>query len=285
MATNTFTWNSELWGGSFTSPSGTVSTLPPEATSNRTLVRAALRKAGVTLAPGRGPSFEQIEEAVGEESRMIQGWNCSPLNIFTTAIDLYTTIANQQSHTIGIDPTGSVTADFNGPRPQSIVRANLLLPTAEDSISKVRRPLSIWDDRQWAALRYQAIYTYPEGMYYDGGCDPTTGFANIYFRPIPDAAYEIELYTWQAVPTFVGIDDSVILPPGYEDAIVNNLAVRLASMPWPVQVPMNPQVAVDAVRSLAVIQGLNASAPRLRSDAELTDGRGWFNWRSGSTER
>lgn len=263
----------DIWGGA-----------PTGATSNGALLRAALRKAGVTLAPGRGPSQEQIQEAIGEQNRMIGGWNCNPLNIFTTSIDRYTTIANQQDHTIGRDPTGTYTADFNGPRPQEIVRANLLLPNADESIDKVRRKLEVWDDRQWAARQYQAVYTYPEGLYYDGGCDGVTGFAKIYFFPIPDSALEVELYTWQTIPTFTSMDDAVILPPGYEDAIVNNLAVRLASMPWPVQVGMNRQVAVDAVRSLTLIQSLNATAPRLHSDRAMTGGPGFFNWRTGLTE-
>lgn len=274
MGTNTGTWGSQLWGGTAPVPQG--------GTLNQTLIRAALRKAGVTLAPGRGPSPEQLAEAIGEENRMIGGWNCNPLAIFTNSIDLVNTIANQQSYTIGKDPSGQTVAEFDLVRPQEIIWANMLLPTASDPITKVRRKLKIWTDTDWLSIQFQAVYTYPEGLYYDQDCDPITGFAKVYFRPIPDDIYQIELLTPQQIPNFQRIDDIVLLPPGYEDAIVNNLAVRLATMPWTVQVPMNPQVRIDAITSLARIEQQNIRVPRLRGDRNLTSGRGTFNWFSGT---
>lgn len=284
MGANTGLWGGQLFGG------GGAVNAPSGATPNRTLIRAALRKAGVTLAPGRMPSDDQLAEAVAEESRMIGGWNNSSALIFTLSIltdangSLLKTKTNQQSYTIGKDPTGNSTADWDVTRPQEITFANFLMPTASDSISKVRRPLRIWDDKQWGSIQFQAVYTYPEGLYFDSNCDPATGFARIYFRPIPDAEYELEFYTWQLIPTFSGLDDAVILPPGYEDAIVNNLAVRLDTMPWPVKVAMNPQVKLDAISSLAVIQGMNVRVPRLKSDPELTNDRGIYNWLTGQVE-
>ena len=267
----------KVWGG--INP-----VVPAGATSNSRLLRAALRKAGVTLAPGRGPSVDQYQEAIDEENRMIGSWNCSPLTILGKRITLWTTEANKQSYTIGIDPTGTNTADWSGLRPQQITEANLLLPGATDPIEQVRRPIAVLLSQRWAEIRYQGVYTYPEALFYLYNDPNYPPFGRIYFRPIPDAAYQVELFTWQAIPKFAGLEDAVLLPDGYEDAIVNNLAVRLASMPWTVQVPMNPQVRVDAQLSLAAIQQMNAAAPPLKTEGQLRRPEGFYNWMSGLTE-
>jgi hypothetical protein len=254
-------------------------------TYNQTILNAALRKAGVSLAPGRGPSPEQIMEAIGEENRLLGMWmGGSQANIFADRVDLWTTIPNQQAHTIGIDPTGAQTANWNGPRPLKIIRANFLIPNDVNPVNCVRRPLHLWSSRDWASIRFQGVYTYPRGLYYDKQCDPNTGFASVYFRPIPDGAYQIELFTWQRLPQFSSTDNVVILPEGWEDALVNNLAVRLSSFPWTVKTMMDPQVRIDAQISLAMIQQMNVSAPRLFSDRELTNARGYFDWLSGETD-
>ena len=295
------------------------------ATLNSDLIYAALRKAGVQIIPSRGPAKEQIKDALAEENRMIGGWNIHPLMILGERIDLYNTIPGQQSYTIGRDPSGQKTADWDGDRPQRIIRANLLLSSAAtavivsgdpgsgelntqefnsqefndpgtegtpdtftilpaDPIQRIRRPLAIWDARQWASIQYQAVYTYPEGLYPLFNDPQQTPFMRIYFRPIPDAVYPIELITWQKIPRFLSANDAVLLEDGYEDAIVNNLAVRLSTYPWAFQRPMDPQVRVDAQTSLALIMQAHATPPRLKTDGELRGGSGFYNWKTGLCE-
>lgn len=195
---------------------------------NSELLYAALRKAGVQIAPGRGPGPAQIADAIKEENRMIGGWNLSPLVVLGESIDLWDTIASQQSYTIGIDPSGTNTADWPGERPLAIIRANLLLPTSTTPVAKVRRPLRIWDARQWGEICFQAVYTYPYGLYQQMNDPALSPFSRIFFKPIPDDVYQVEFITRQRIPKFAAASDEVYLPDGYEDAIVNNLAVRLA---------------------------------------------------------
>ena len=267
-----------------TSPGG-GGTSPGTATLNSTLLYAALRKAGVQITPRRGPGVSQLADAIDEENRMVSGWRIATLLIASERIDLVNTVGQQQSYTIGKDPTGTLTADWDLDRPNKIVRANLLLPTATDPIQKVRRPISIWDAQQWAAIQFQAVYSYPEGLFplfVDTQTSPA--FMRAYLKPIPDAAYQIELYSWQRIPQFVSAADIVILPDGFEDAVVNNLAVRLASYPWTFQRPMDPQVRVDAINSLALIQQFNATPPRLLTEGELRSSSGYYNYKTGLIE-
>lgn len=248
-----------------------------QPTRNGTLLKAALRKAGVTGAPGRPPAPEQIQEAIDEENRMIGSWNVDELNIFTENRAIYNCIPNQQTNTIGIAPTGTPQADFNGPRPFAINGADLLLSAPDASgpsndqqqINSVRRTIKIWNRQDWEQRKYQAVYTYPEGLYYDAGFDPVTGFGTIMWWPIPDQNYWVQLFVWQPIPKFQSGSDIVMLPDGYEDAIVNGLAVRLNQFPWTVKVPMDSSVIVEAQRSLSVIQQMNIRVPRLYADREL----------------
>lgn len=274
-------------GGFNTSQFNQTSTnipVPSGATLNYELLYMALRKAGVEITPRRGPNASILQDAISEENRMVGGWNLSSLTILGERTDLWNTISHQQSYTLGIDPTGRLTADWNGERPQKIIRANLLLPTANDPITKVRRKIDIVPREDWAEIVYQAVYTYPSLLYPQFNDPQNTPFMRIYFKPIPDAAYQIELMTWQKIPKFTSRDDVVLLPDGYEDAIVNNLAVRLASMPWTFQKPMDPQVRVDAINSLSLIQQFNATPPRLKTDGELQGRAGFYNYHVGLTE-
>lgn len=276
---NVTTFNEEIFNPDL---SGSV---PAGATLNRGLLYAALRKAGVTLTPGRKQGPSQIADALAEEQRMLAGWNLNPLVIYGERIDLYDTVSRQQSYTIGVDPTGTLTPDWEGERPQKIIRANLLLPTASDPITKSRRRIAIMESRDWMRVRYQAVYTYPAGLFPLFNDPQKTPFMRIYFHPIPDAVYQIEVMSWQKIQRFLTPDDAVLLPDGYEDAIVNNLAVRLASYPWTFQRKMDPQVKLDALMGLALIQQMNATPPRADLDELKSSRHGWYNYLNGSVER
>src|SRR5262245_27429027 len=104
-----------LWGGGAPATAGTSQVSD--------LAYAALRKAGVLAAPGRGYSANELADTLAELSRFMGGLNTSRANFFTVRIDQYPTEANKQAYTLG--PGG----DWDGARPQKIVNANLLLPT------------------------------------------------------------------------------------------------------------------------------------------------------------
>ncbi len=260
---------SALWGGG--------AGLPASGTPVSRLAYTALRLAGVLWAPGRGPSASELGEIVEILNSLMDSLNTKRGNIFTVASTKWPTQASRQSYTIGKDPTGNSIADWDGARPQRIERANLLLPTSPT----VRRPLKIWNDKEWAAIRLQEVYTYPEGLYNDGAYPLST----IYFKPIPDGAYQIELFTWQALGGFVSLEDSVVFPPGYQRMLEYNLAVELIPR-YPVQSKLTPiqqqLVIATAAKSKADVQGMNTASPKIgTADVGTGRTRGGFNWASG----
>ena len=275
-----------LWGGSppVTSPLGSASPVS-------SLITAALRIAGITLAPGRTPSPEQFAEAIPTLNRMLASWSINRLDIYTIDIVPFTLTPGKKIYTIGVDPTGQKKADFAGPRPVLIERASIIFGNPINSIwddpgfqwdsasnwdgtpgisTPIRRPIELIDDEQWQQIRVQDI---PQGLpskLYD---DYSYPLSNLYFWTQPALAYQVELYYWHALPTFATLNDAVVLPPGYERAITFNLAREIAAM-YPTNSHMAPMSYQIAKEALEAIETVNAPTPRLQADeAVINAGR------------
>ncbi|HKE24984.1 MAG TPA: hypothetical protein VKB88_21630 [Bryobacteraceae bacterium] len=215
------------------------------------LIYPALRKAGVTLGPQRTPSPAQYQDGLEELNRLIGSLTCDRLFIFSMARYEYA-LTGAKIFTIGIDPTGQTVADLNGPRPVQIDRANIIY-----SMPQIRRPLALLTDLQWSRIVVQDIAnTIPYALYDDYDYPLST----LYIYPQPVPGYILELYIWQVVSTFLTSDDVVLVPPGYEDALVLNLAVRLGPH---FQRQVDADVRNDAQKALLRIESINAPKPVL----------------------
>jgi len=188
---------------------------------------------------------------------MLSGWNCDGHKIFQTAITAYPLISNQKIYTIGPG------ANLDGPRPVNIRNADFIFPTNP----LVRRHIRMIDDEEWSRIGVQDIPGAPPYLlYYDHGYD-SNGYGQIYLRGQPPAGYQLELYTWQGLKaTFTAVTDAVILPDGYEDAIVTNLALRAGSL-YPLDAHLGPLAVQEARSALQALMILNVRIPDLRSEA------------------
>jgi hypothetical protein len=65
------------------------------------LLKPMLRRAGITQLPGITPSSDQYGELIPEVNRMLASFNLDGHKIFTTSIDRYTLVPNQQIYFIG----------------------------------------------------------------------------------------------------------------------------------------------------------------------------------------
>lgn len=220
------------------------------------LLYPALRKAGVTLGPQRTPSPAQFQDAIDELRRLTASLNCDRLFIFTRANYIFP-LTGQKTYTIGQDPTGTFPpADFDAPRPQIIEQANIILVPGN-----TRRPLFLATEQQWSKIRVQDIPNAVPEILYDDYAYP---ISTLYLWGQPLNGYQLELFVWSQVPTYTGLNDMVILPPQYEDALVLNLAVRLVSLfplnpTQPRQV--DPNLYQQARESLMRLESINAPQP------------------------
>jgi hypothetical protein len=202
-------------------------------------------------------------------NRILDQFNGRSLMIFNVNFTTYTLKTNRAFMTIG--PGG----DFDqNVRPAKLKAANLLLPGGP----VVNLPLNIRDDAWWADNRVQTLTsTIPTDVYYSD--DNPLG--RLYFWPVPTVANQVQIETWVSFTLVSKLDDPIVVPQGYWNAIVYSLAIELA--PSMVGGQASPILAAAWQKAMSVVQGLNSAAPRmdLRDSGLPGKGKGHFDWRTG----
>jgi hypothetical protein len=268
MQFNQALFNQQVFGGTGEPPGRVVEV-------GNGLLYPALRKAQVTIGPGRTPSPAQFQDALDELARLTGSLNCDRLNIYSNQRWEFPLQTGQKTYTIGADPTGETTADFNAPRPQGIESANIIYPGGSQ---EGRYPLALITVLQWSKICMQDLpQSIPEALYNDRAYPLST----LYLFGQPMEGCRLELFYWLLIPTFQSVSDVVLLPPGYEDALVLNLAVRLAPHFQRNAVP--PDVREDAQKALLRLESINAPQPVL--EVGICPSDGGFDIYSGGWRR
>lgn len=219
------------------------------------LLKPSLRRAGITKLPGITPSADQYGELIGEMNRMYGSWNLTGLNVFHTTIETFQLVAGQQIYTMG--PGGN----FNTVRPQVIKSASIIL--GNNPAIRLSPVLVTTDSDEWDRLTIQELSGGIPRLLYNDRAFP---LSSLYVYPQDSGANSIEIYSWNSLTdAFTAVTDVVALPPGYEDAIVNNFALRVAIL-YPREAKLDPEVRVAARRTLAAVQSLNAPVPTMTVD-------------------
>jgi hypothetical protein len=164
-------------------------------------------------------------------------------------------------------------------RPVKIVNANIIL---NNTGTPTRVPMRIVDADWWANQRVPTIQTtLPTELYYQAS------FPNgeLFFWPVPQIAYPVELETWTSLSQLLQTD-SFVLPQGYEDAITYTLAESLCPA---FGRPLDNTLAAFAQQSRALIQSNNSATPLITTSdfgmpggASDQRGRSDFNWKTGN---
>ena len=239
---NTQLFNAALFGGG-----GQTAGLQPRQVGQGILY-PALRKAGVTLGPGRTPSPAQFQDAIDELNRLNAMLNCDRLYIYSIARAEYPLDPPKQTYTIGLSADAFDVPDFPAERPQMIQSANIIT-------GGLKYPLWLPTAEQWAEISLNPFPYYPSNVLYNDRASPVS---TLYFWGVPASGQILELFTWTRVPQYATVTDVVLVPPQYEDAMVLNLAVRLAPH-FQLRVP--PDVREDARISLMHLRSINAPQP------------------------
>jgi hypothetical protein len=242
----------------------------------RDLLRSSFRLIG-SLHEGQGPSSDDITDSLVILNSMLTTWSVDRLNVFAIRSDTYSLTANQQTYQIGVGAP-----DFNAPRPVRIDRAAVIYQPSGQFQPEL--PLGRLSAREWEDIRIKNITsTIPTLLYADNAYP----FCNLNLWPIPTIALPFVLYTWQQLNAGLAVaalDTALSFPPGYEDAIRYNLAVRLAPE-WDKK--LRPDVLELARESKMFIQSLNAPAPVLACDPAIAGNRrgGSWSYLTGSYQR
>lgn len=209
-------------------------------TTPRDLITRAMKKAGIVVL-GETPSAEEANDAMDEMNAMISTWSTDGMLIYARSWETFPLVSGTSTYTIGTGQT------FNTTRPMFINEAYIQWNT-------LSYPLEIITDEAYNNIITKSFVGLPNFMNYDNGYP----VGRLRFYAVPDQNYSVFLLTEKELSQY-GIDDTISLPPGWEDAIVYNLAVRLAP-------EYGQNVSPDLVRMARdTITGIKQTVRRVRT--------------------
>lgn len=225
------------------------------------LIRDAFGILNVFL-PGETPPNDDAQFALRTMNRMIGGWSQRQTFIPVIAREVFDLTANKggpsNPYTIGVG------GNLNTAKPSnqaSVVGAAVLL-TASDPDVEV--PLGLYTDDAYDAIQIKELTSsQPTGLYYNPTYATDRGTINLW--PVPDnATNDLVLYLQKAITRFADTSTTYYVPEGYDDALIYNLARRLAGPYGKTLSEEDKQLAVNA---LGVITRANTKLTDLRNDA------------------
>lgn len=222
-----------------------------------TLITRALRLLRVVFNAGQTASSVELSEGLTTLNDMIDNWSTQRLNIFAIATNAYTLTTTVGSYLIGPAQT------LNAARPLRIERAGILSANPNGS-GTIRFDLELLNEREWDAIRVKiSTSPVPRKLYINNAWP----YATIYLLPIPTwgsgTAPQLELSTWTALTNFPDLTTDETFPPGYEEALTYNLAVRLVpAFGKNITDTEMQRIVIQAETSLANIRALNETLER-----------------------
>lgn len=175
------------------------------------LVRTALRKVGAIPA-GTQLKPQELADGRDELRRMLDTWRLESLMIYVTALRSFDLQPGRVAYTYGVG------GNFDAPRPVVVESATII------NSAGGRQPLELMSADEYTRISYRGETGAPSRFYYQ----PTFPMGEVRFDRVPDDP-TVELGVREELldlPTSSTADFD--LPPGYEDAIVFNLGLRLA---------------------------------------------------------
>lgn len=182
----------------------------------RDLIRLSMLNIGV-LAEGEDPGASQLQDAVTTLSMMIDTWSTERLFVSKVAQETFSFVGGQQLYTMG--PGG----DFDTQRPLFI--ESVAVRITYNTPQQVDIPCPILNQDQWARLSVKNTQgVFPTRVY--ASFDDTN--VSLYFWPVPTTAPQVYITSWKPLVDLNTADLDISLPPGFKEALMYNLALRLA---------------------------------------------------------
>lgn len=221
-------------------------------------INRAFRLTNAAGGTGEAPTADESVDALDWLNSMIDAWGLDNLTKYFLRRTTQTLTSGTASYSIGTGGT------INIIRPTEIRNAGLILDTG--ATTPVEAPIRVLTDDEyayWPQKTFQSTYT--RGIWYDHNW--SAGLGLVYVLPIPNVGTtQVVLYTPVAVAEFADLTTDYTFPPGYEDAIEYNLALRLAT-PFGRSIP--PFVASQAVASLALLRRANLRLATVQVDPTI----------------
>lgn len=175
------------------------------------LITRAFQKAGV-LFKTDAPSADEANDALSDLNNLISSWSNSTNIVYALTTENFNLVAGQKDYTWGLG------GNFNSARPMNIITATINYP------SGVSLPVELITDENYSLIPLKTIQGVPQVLNVDNGYPLQT----LSFYPVPSTAYSATFQTEKAVSSISGLYATIALPPGWEHALIHNLAVIVA---------------------------------------------------------
>jgi hypothetical protein len=227
------------------------------------------------LAQGETPGANDAADAFRRLNRMVSLWKNQRLTCYVVEENVYPLVGSQQEYTIG--PGG----DFDQFRPQWLSYCDLILANTSPVVSIKVNIITVKD---WSFQSVKAqTSTQPTQVYYytqfpQTGAD--AGLGKLIFWPTPTHVNSVRLYCPRGIDAFADLSTDYSFPPGYEDALEYNLAVRLIQAGMGLRSNLS-DIAPMAKETLGVIKRANIQPVVASIDPALWPSQPKWNWRIG----
>lgn len=218
------------------------------------LVKASMRLIQVS-ATDTDLTAKELEDGIESLNRMLDQWSVEELMLYQVVRETFALTGGQNPFTIGYG------GNWNTTRPTKIVDAYLTIQTGA---LPVDYPMQIIGYDDYNAIRLKTLSTnFPSYLYYE----PSFPMANVYIYPVCAASNEtITITSWKPLPLITDPTCYIELPPGYWEAIVFNLAIRIAEE---YQFDIRPTTVGLATNALRIIKRMNQRTVTLQTDTAL----------------
>jgi hypothetical protein len=243
----------------------------------RDLITLALMRINI-VQPGQPPTSDQLSDSFLLLNLMLDWWATQRLTMPYTAVFPWPLVSTKGTPTnpYTVGPSGDVNLAW---RPIYIdhlnYRDNGVTPPYE-------RPLTPLTSDAYSAIPLKTLTSPLPGAYW---YQPTytSNLGALYFWMIPTQAnLSGVLYAPSPLAQFPTVDTQVVLPQGYAFALVDNLAVTLAST-FRENVPPDPGLVRSAALLKEDLQRTNVTITDLSVDPALVTRRGVYNIFSDTT--
>lgn len=229
----------------------------------RDLIKNSLRLIGA-LSTGETPSADEAADGLTALNNLVDSWSNEKLIIHQFVREEFTLTPGTQSYTLGA--TGALVTS----RPIKIESASLEIQGSDP----YEVPMEIIDYDEWSRISDKSIQSsIPSKLYVEGSFPNST----IYLWPVPAAANKVVLYSRKPIASFATVDDSILLPPGYQRALIYNLAIEIA--PEYGKEPMSSVVMI-AREAKENIKRTNIQSYIMGFDAAISN-RDYFDYETG----
>lgn len=198
-------------------------------TTARQIIKRALQRNGV-LTKGEEPSAGEASDGLLALNDLIGSWSNDSLLIYARLSESFPLVSGQASYTIGSG------GDFNTARPLQILSAFTRIGSTDYNIEVINGVT--YDE----IIQKNISSSIPDVLFYDG--NNPLGTIKIY--PVPTTG-TLHIRTEKELTEFASLDTDVDFPPGWDRALIYNLAMEIAGEYGQPVDEATYQIAMDAL--------------------------------------